>query len=196
MDPHDRRKLTHALQFALDAHREQCRKGKDVPYASHLLQVAGLVLEYGGRDVDLAVAGLLHDVLEDTCVREEEIAERFGERVRAIVRSCTDLLEGDTREQKSEWKLRKKAYLKRFAAEDRDTQTVAACDKLHNLTNLVADLRADGTGFLERFNSSPDDTVWYFKKLGKELRKDLPKPHGCEFYARLDELCALVEGSS
>lgn len=192
MDPHDRRKLTHALQFALDAHREQCRKGKDVPYASHLLQVAGLVLEYGGRDIDLAVAGLLHDVLEDTCVPETEIVERFGERVRAIVRSCTDLLEGDTCEQKSEWKLRKEAYVERFAGEDSGTQTVAACDKLHNLTNLVADLRAQGPAFLDDFNGGRDGTLWYFAEIEARLRPELPEALRCEFRARLEELRVLV----
>ena len=43
-----KKKLVAALEFALSAHGDQKRKGKDVPYVSHLLQVAGLVLEHGG----------------------------------------------------------------------------------------------------------------------------------------------------
>ena len=62
----ERAKLVSALRFALDAHGAQTRKDSEVPYASHLLEVAGLVLEHGG-DIDQAVAGLLHDVLEPRC---------------------------------------------------------------------------------------------------------------------------------
>src|SRR5262245_36252744 len=53
-----------ALNYAADAHQTQLRKGTPIPYLSHLLGVASLVLEHGG-DEDQAIAGLLHDVLED-----------------------------------------------------------------------------------------------------------------------------------
>src|SRR4029077_18616732 len=57
-------RFAHALDYATRAHEEQMRKGSDIPYVSHLLAVAALVLEDGG-DEDEAIAALLHDVVED-----------------------------------------------------------------------------------------------------------------------------------
>ena len=58
-------RFVDALAFAMAAHGDQTRKGGDIPYVSHLLGVASLVLEAGG-DEDMAIAGLLHDTIEDT----------------------------------------------------------------------------------------------------------------------------------
>jgi (p)ppGpp synthase/HD superfamily hydrolase len=83
-----------ALLWAAQLHRNQTRKGKKVPYISHLIGVSGLVWEDGG-DEDQAIAGLLHDTIEDGAtvgrpVTEAELAERFGPEVAAIVTEVTD----------------------------------------------------------------------------------------------------------
>jgi len=57
-------RFRQALTFATELHADQPRKGTTVPYVSHLLAVAGLVLEAGG-DEDVAIAALLHDAVED-----------------------------------------------------------------------------------------------------------------------------------
>jgi GTP pyrophosphokinase len=174
----DQQKLAEALVFALEKHGPQTRKGKaDVPYVSHLLAVSGYVLEHGAGDVDLAIAGLLHDVLED-CegVTEDELRERFGSEVARIVVGCTDTLPGDTSEKKSPWRERKEGYLAALARKDRGAQIVSACDKLHNLQNIVADMRAEGPGFLDRFNAKPEDLLWYYRGIRAALRADLPAP--------------------
>jgi len=174
MEPLDRELLVSALTFALDAHGHQKRKGKDVPYVSHLLQVAGHVLEYGG-DVELAVAGLLHDTIED-CedVSVDRIEERFGPRVAGIVASCTDLLHDDTPSNKSSWQARKERYLAHLRTAPRDTRLVAACDKLHNLANLVADLRTEGVGTLSRFSAPAERILWYHEEIRSAVGEDLP----------------------
>ena len=58
------RRLADAATFAMGIHAEQTRKGAETPYIGHLLGVASLVLENGG-DEDQAIAGLLHDAIED-----------------------------------------------------------------------------------------------------------------------------------
>src|SRR5688572_31050084 len=116
MQEADRRRLVDALAFALAAHGAQKRKGKQVPYASHLLAVAGLVFEAGG-DATQAAAALLHDTIEDGAdVDESRLRAEFGSEVAAIVAACTDLLPGDTRERKSPWGDRTRSYLARLAA--------------------------------------------------------------------------------
>ena len=56
--------LEDALVFAARLHRGQRRKGSGIPYVSHLLAVASLVIEHG-EDEDQAIAALLHDAIED-----------------------------------------------------------------------------------------------------------------------------------
>ena len=192
MEKRDREKLVSALAFALDAHGDQKRKGKDVPYVSHLLQVAGHVLEYGG-DVELAVAGLLHDTLEDCAgVSRDAIEERFGSRVARIVTSLTDLLEGDVPGQKSGWQARKEQYLAHLRTAPRDARLVAACDKLHNLTNIVADLRTDGPESLARFSAAPERILWYHDEVRKVVGEDLPGGLLTELDGQLAALRSLI----
>ena len=85
--------ITHrygeALLWAEALHRKQQRKGKTVPYISHLISVSALVWEDGGTE-DQAIAALLHDAIEDADQSQSSIAERFGGTVADIVRDCTD----------------------------------------------------------------------------------------------------------
>jgi GTP pyrophosphokinase len=174
MQERERERLADAFRFALDAHAEQRRKASDAPYVSHLLQVAGLVLEHGG-DATLAAAGLLHDALEDCAdVDLAMLRARFGTVVARIVESCTDLLPGDRPDAKSSWSLRKQSYLARLREADARTRLVAVCDKLHNLRSLVGDLRAEGPATLSRFNAKPEQLRWYYESVRTWLCDGLP----------------------
>ena len=83
-------RYTAALDYARVAHAAQVRKGSTVPYLAHLQGVSSLVLDYGG-DEDQAIAGLLHDVIEDCgAAHEAAVRSRFGDRVVRIVLACTD----------------------------------------------------------------------------------------------------------
>src|SRR5512135_2735519 len=99
-----------SLNLALDAHKNQLRKGTQVPYASHLLAVAAIVLDYGG-DEDEAIAALLHDSVEDCGVDPEERRSRFGDKPANIVVACSDSLEKDPT-KKPDYRPRKEAYLR------------------------------------------------------------------------------------
>jgi (p)ppGpp synthase/HD superfamily hydrolase len=57
-------RFTQALILATALHSTQQRKGTAIPYISHLLGTASLVLEHGGTE-DEAIAALLHDAVED-----------------------------------------------------------------------------------------------------------------------------------
>ncbi|HKA14249.1 MAG TPA: HD domain-containing protein [Myxococcota bacterium] len=188
----DRRRLVEALALALAAHGDQTRKGTEIPYASHLLSVAGLVLEAGG-DGDQAVAALLHDTLEDGAdVDEPRLRAQFGSEVAAIVVACTDLLPGDTREHKSAWGERKQRYLAQLAHSGRRVRLVAACDKLHNLRTLISDLRAQGPASLARFTASPEQMRWYYESAHALLRDALPVAIRLEFDALIEALRGFV----
>jgi (p)ppGpp synthase/HD superfamily hydrolase len=188
--------VADALRFALEQHAGQTRKGRpQIPYASHLVRVAGLVMEHGGDPLQTAVA-FLHDVIEDCGVADAELAGRFGPEVAAMVRALSDVLEGDTPESKSPYRERKTRFLARLAGVDARTRLVAACDKLDNLSALVADLEEEGPKTLERFSGSPRQIRWYYEEIGKALGRDLPPRLRAELDDRIAALVALIPEAS
>ncbi len=161
-------RFEQALLLATRKHAGQHRKGTDIPYVSHLLSVAGLVLEAGG-DEDLAIAALLHDVVEDCggAPMLQEIRHQFGERVAHVVDGCTDT----DLTPKPPWRQRKEDYLKHLRTADADTCLVSAADKLHNARSILADHRELGEPVWERFQGKRDGTIWYYRALVDEFKR-------------------------
>ena len=141
-----------AVAYANRVHGNQRRKGSEVPYLSHLLAVASLVLEYGG-DEDEAIAALLHDAPEDRggAPLLEQIRERFGDRVAGIVEGCSDSLVEDPR-QKEPWQFRKERYHEHLReTSDSSILLVSAADKLHNARATLNDVQRLGPSVWNRF---------------------------------------------
>ncbi len=101
-------KFEQALIYATQLHAKQTRKVDKIPYISHLMSVSALILEAGGTE-DEAIAGLLHDAVEDQGgnATREEVRQKFGETVVEIVDGCT---ETDIT-PKPPWKQRKIDYI-------------------------------------------------------------------------------------
>jgi (p)ppGpp synthase/HD superfamily hydrolase len=153
-------RFSEAVAFAADQHAQQLRKGTDIPYVSHPLAVAAIVLE-GGGDEDEAIAALLHDVPEDQGGRAalDEIQRRFGEQVAEIVESCSDTFE----KPKPDWRPRKERYVAHLRTASKSVLRVAAADKLHNLESLLFDIRKDGARAFDRFKTSTrNDQAWFY----------------------------------
>ena len=161
-------RFERALLFATRKHAGQHRKGTTVPYVAHLLGVASLVLEAGG-DEDLAIAALLHDVVEDCggAPMLKEIRRRFGERVAHVVDGCTDT----DLDPKPPWRQRKEDYIAHLRTADADTRLVSAADKLHNVRSIVATYREIGDRVWERFHGKRDGTLWYYRTLLDEFQR-------------------------
>ncbi len=163
--------MQRAFRYAAEKHAGQTRKRTAVPYLSHLMAVASLVLEAGG-DEDLAIAALLHDVVEDCggMPRLREIRKMFGARVAKIVEGCTDSFG----EPKPEWVERKKDYLREVEHADVETRLVSASDKLHNVRTILADYRQDGEAIWTRFSGRKEGTLWYYRALSDEYQRRSP----------------------
>lgn len=182
-----------ALALATVAHAGQVRKGTEnalgfaVPYITHPVAVAALVVRYGG-DEDQAIAGLLHDVLEDGGPQwADPILADFGPRVLSMVEACTDGIP-DATGQKPPWKQRKVAYIAHLAESNDDALLVSACDKLHNLQSIVADVKELGDVVFDRFTASKDETLWYYGELVATLAERVPQPLGLALMTTFLEL--------
>jgi (p)ppGpp synthase/HD superfamily hydrolase len=157
-----------AFLFAAEKHKGQVRKASTTPYLAHLMGVASLALEFGG-DEDIAIAALLHDVVEDCggAPMLKEVRRRFGSRVAKIVEGCTD---SDT-DPKPPWRERKEAYIRHLKSADADTRLVSAADKLNNVRSILSDHREVGEFVWERFNGGREGTLWYYRALVQEFKR-------------------------
>lgn len=160
-------RFADAFSYASVLHARQTRKGTDIPYLSHLMSVSALVLEDGG-DEDEAIAGLLHDAVEDqggepTLV---EIRRLFGDKVARIVDGCTDSVVVP----KPPWRERKERYVAHIRRAAADVRRVSSADKLHNARSILADFRALGDDLWGRFTASKGDTLWYYRSLVESFR--------------------------
>jgi (p)ppGpp synthase/HD superfamily hydrolase len=166
-------RFASALTWAFQLHQQQVRKGSGVPYISHLLGVASIALEYGA-DEDEAIAALLHDAIEDQggVETKEEIRRRFGEKVTAIVNSCTD----SETIPKPPWRERKEAYLQHLSQADASVLLVATADKLYNARSILKDYHLLGDEIWQRFHGKKEGTIWYYQSLVKVLQSSNSTP--------------------
>jgi (p)ppGpp synthase/HD superfamily hydrolase len=188
-------RFQRAFDFASQIHATQVRKGTAVPYLAHLMSVAALVLEHGGGE-DAAIAGLLHDAVEDSpdgTGTEAAIRHDFGDHVADVVLGCSDAI-GTAGQAKPPWRERKTAYLKHLAAEhDPDVLLVSACDKVHNARTILADLRAIGPALWGRFNEKdPVAQVWYYQSLADSYAGRVPAGLDSELTRVVAEIRSLV----
>jgi GTP pyrophosphokinase len=176
-------RLEDAFAFAHALHRDQIRKGSDVPYVSHLMGVAAIVAGYGGPE-DAVIAALLHDAVEDQggLAAHARIREAFGEQVAAIVLACSDT---DV-EPKPPWRARKERFIGTLADLPEQTKLVVAADKLHNATSMLRDYREAGEQLWDRFTAGPTEIHWYHTACIAALRSSWDHPI-------LDELEDTVE---
>jgi (p)ppGpp synthase/HD superfamily hydrolase len=160
------RRFDEAFLYAASLHSSQRRKGTGIPYLAHLMSVAALVLEDGG-DEDEAIAGLLHDSVEDQGVTVADIRERFGDKVARIVDACTD---AHVR-PKPPWEDRKRRYVEHVRHAAREVVRVSAADKLHNARAVLADYRLLGDALWARFTATREQTLWYYRALVTAFRE-------------------------
>jgi (p)ppGpp synthase/HD superfamily hydrolase len=156
-------RFDEALTYASDLHRTQTRKGGDIPYVGHLLSVASLTIEGGGTETQ-AIAGLLHDAVEDQGGAPvlADIREKFGDDVATIVDECsdTDVV------PKPPWKKRKQDYIDHLGDASEATILVSLADKLDNARAILRDYRIDGPELWQRFSvHDPQQHLWYYRSL-------------------------------
>jgi (p)ppGpp synthase/HD superfamily hydrolase len=161
-------KFRKALDYAARVHGRQIRKKTSRPYIGHLLNVASLVIEYGG-DEEMTIAALLHDAVEDQggLPRLRDIRKKFGKRVAHIVDGCTD----SVAHPKPPWLERKRAYVNRIKDESPEVLLVSAADKLSNVRETIHDARTQGATVFERFAGKKEGALWYYHALAEEFRK-------------------------
>jgi (p)ppGpp synthase/HD superfamily hydrolase len=177
-----------ALLMAHRLHRSQERKGFPVPYISHLMSVAALVLEEGGNE-DEAIAALLHDAIEDQggAGTRELLRVTFGDRVCAIIDGCTE----SQVQPKPAWRERKERHLAQLVNAPPSVLRVTIADKLHNIRSLLADYDRMGEQIWSRFGGGKVGTIWYYREMLVRLRSAMNRVSADS--VSLEEFAGLVD---
>ena len=185
-------RFAEAVRWASHLHADQSRKGTRIAYVSHLLAVSSLVLEDGGTEEE-AIAGVLHDAIEDCHVSEAEIRARFGGLTAQIVVACSDEL-GGPRDERN-WLVRKEAYVHKLETAElpRGALRVAAADKLHNARSILTDLREHGPAVWERFHAAAPQQRQYYLDVARVLGDRSDSVLTRELRRVVDELVAAID---
>jgi (p)ppGpp synthase/HD superfamily hydrolase len=134
-----------ALATATEAHAGQVRNGSGgLPYIEHPKMVTERLAAAGYEDEVLA-AGLLHDVVEDSELTVEDLRERFGDPVAALVAALSD--DGSIESYRD----RKNEHRQRIEEVDGDALAIYAADKLTNSTLLAETLAREGESVADEF---------------------------------------------
>jgi (p)ppGpp synthase/HD superfamily hydrolase len=184
------RALDRALVLAAMVHDGVPRKGTVIPYIIHPVHVATILLRHGYGEV-LAVAGVLHDVLEDVdydngrlqlAIRSAFPAAGLPERIvdaRTFRAAFQRFLEGEfpaevldlvrqVTEPKNDggpgrsWRERKELTVQHLRPAADAVVALKAADALHNVRSIVEDIAHHGATVLGRFSASREDTAWYY----------------------------------
>ena len=132
----DKKLIRKAFDMAVDAHKEQRRKSGE-PYIFHPIAVAKIVAQNIGLDATSIAAALLHDVVEDTPITIENIAEIFGDTIAKIVKGLTKIsdLSRDT-----DVSFQAENFRKMLLTLNDDVRVILIkiADRLHNMQTMDA----------------------------------------------------------
>ena len=177
-----------ALQFAVKAHEGQVRKGSSLPYIIHPIETSLIAMTLT-EDKEVIAASLLHDVVEDTEYTAQDISERFGERVAALVLASS---ENKRKDQKASdtWRIRKQEFLDGLEEKSHEERVLALADKLSNMRATYQGYRKNGEAFWLRFNEKNKEShAWYNRGVVERLRSDFSET---DAWKELDHLVESV----
>lgn len=172
--------IERAARIAVIAHKEQLRKGEDIPYIVHPFMIALLLTSYKFPEVVIAAA-LVHDVLEDTAFPETQLREEMGEEVMTILRAVTndDLLP---------WVEKKKKYIETVRAGSDGAKAVATADKIHNAQSLLVVAAKQGPDVWKHFDAGREKKLWFENAMLSMLQETWQHPLVDDYAALVAEM--------
>jgi (p)ppGpp synthase/HD superfamily hydrolase len=163
-----------ALRVAATLHHQQTRKGDNLPYITHPVYVAIILLHYE-FPVEVAIAGLLHDVVEDQDYSLAEIEKGFGPQVAEVVAALTEQKQ-DESGSKRPWEVRKEEALEQMRQASPFAVAVKAADTLHNIRTTLMNIHQYGAQVWQRFNRGPQQMLKHYRHLAEIARERVPNP--------------------
>ncbi len=153
--------LNKAIKFATEKHSKQFRKGTVIPYIVHPLETMTILLSMRA-DMNLLVAGVLHDTIEDTDTTYEEILSVFGEEVAKLVNSHSE-------DKSKTWDERKSNAINVLKTASTRHKMLVLADKVANLRSMYTDYIEFGDSFYSKFKAPKEKQAWYYNGIKDAL---------------------------
>jgi len=158
-----------AIEFSTKAHTGLYRKGTKIPYITHPLNVAQILIEYECSE-SVVTAGILHDTLEDTQATVDDIRDAFGYEVADLVNAVSEPNKSDT------WENRKAHTIKHLKTASPEVLMISLADKMDNIKKIREDYEKIGNKVWERFNRPKEKQKWYYETLADVFSMRLNDP--------------------
>ncbi len=161
------KRLNDALNFAARCHEGQMRKTGKIPYIIHPMEVASIIAGITENE-DTIIAGLLHDILEDTRATEADLIAQFGEYVVSLVKSETENKRKDVPAELT-WKIRKEESLEVLKNTDDDNIRILwLADKLANIRSFYRLWLERGDAAFDVFHQKDKKMhEWYYRTVAE-----------------------------
>lgn len=157
----ERQKMTGALEYARAKHEHQSRIG-GAPYIVHPIRIANILLdEWRTDDADMIVAGLLHDIVEDTSTTVKELKQMFGNEVGSLVDGMTMWKGSETHE----------IYLRRVARGPEKLRLIKCADAVDNLRSWPASTAEADEKFPRWWKQAHDHVLPMAEGVNKKAAK-------------------------
>jgi len=157
--------INKAIEMAAKAHNGQNRKVTDIPYIVHPFEVA-LILQENDACEEVIVAGILHDTLEDTELKEEDIRKVFGDKILELILGASEELKN---REKTPWYDRKLHTIEHLKNAPLEVKMVSCADKLSNIRSMITGYNEMGDRLWDRFNAPYEKQKWYYQSLIQSL---------------------------
>jgi len=178
-------KILEAIEFASIAHKGQFRKfPPSIPYISHLMAVAEILSRAGFAD-EVVIAGLLHDIIEDTRYTAEDVKEKFGDKV-------LELVLGVTENKSLSWAERKEKYLVNLQAASVEVKAISAADLLANRLSNLLGLRRGINPWLS-FSQTPAAYARKIFEIDRRRMEIIKQSENIPFIPELEAVAKEVE---
>lgn len=169
--------IEKAARFAAKAHEGAVRKGSNLPYIVHPMEVA-MIVSLMTDDPEVIAAAYLHDVIEDAGITYEELKDLFGNRVAGLV--CSE-----SEDKTKTWKERKQATIDHIGRAVWEEKVIAFADKLSNLRSTTKDYLIIGDEIWQKFHEKDKRMhAWYYGRMKEAFQEFKGHP----FY---EEYCLL-----
>lgn len=155
--------LEKAHRLMIRAHGKQVRKTYGSPYVAHPMMVAKKLARLNFPD-EVIAAAMVHDVLEDTNITEQQLRQELGDEVVDIILPLSE-------DKKLEWEDRKKKYISDVKNGSSATKAVSIADKIHNLESIIATHQNMGSDIWSKFNRPKEQKLQFEKEMLKAFQE-------------------------
>lgn len=179
--------VNYAFWYAVRAHKGQFRKDRKTPYIEHPVEVAEIVSDMSNVP-SVIEAALLHDTVEDTDVRINDIARIFGAYVADLVSDDSENKRHNMKPSET-WRVRKEEAIRKIAGAGQEAKMISLADKLSNLRSVKRALDENGEVVWSWFNNSNiNDQAWYYRSMRDQYVGLKTTDAWKEYSALIDEI--------